>query len=502
MILLLVACGTRPVEVAAPVAPGVLTLLHTNDVHGHYLPEPADWLPDRAPVGGFVRLEQEVRALRDARPPGSVLVLDGGDQLTGTPLTDLLVNGSRGGAMHALFKAVGYDAWAVGNHEFDKGLDNLVAYTRDHPAVPLSANLRSPEGAPLLPRQELSHVFEVSGVRVGVVGLTTAGLATLMNRKDFARLQLLPEVEATKAEVARLDPITDLVVVLSHIGVEADVRLAEQVPGIDLIVGGHSHTRLESAKQVNGTWIVQAGSYTRSLGVVDLVVDGDAIANFHYELRDLPAATAPVPPDATLVKLVAGYEAEINKVYGEVVSSAVTTLGRDYHHESALGRWITDALKDGTGAEVAFYNGGGLRADLPAGPVTQGALFQCFPFGNQVMTFRISGDGLMGVVLGNLAAEHSESRGYLSTAGLTWTWRVRDGVPEVVEVKVGGEPLQLDRDYVAVASSYVMEQWQKHLGVEPREVVRDNRTDFEVAVEYARKGPVADPGAGRGRKVE
>lgn len=502
LLVLLLACAKTPPPPPEVVGPRPLTIAHTNDVHGHFEPEPADWDPARTPVGGFVRLEQEVRALRAGRPADSVLVFDGGDQLTGTPLTDLEVDGSRGGAMHALFGAVGFDAWAVGNHEFDKGLDNLAAYTRTHPSLPLSANLLAPAGGPLLPQQELSHVFVRNGVRVGVIGLTTQGLRTLMGKKDYARLQLRGEVEAARDEVARLDPITDLVVVLSHIGLDNDLALAEQVPGIDLIVGGHSHTRLPEAKKVGSTWIVQAGSYGRSLGVVDLTVADDAIATFQYTLRDLVLSTAPVPPDPKLAALVDGYRTRIQAEYGEVVSQAPALLGRSYNHESALGRWISDALLDGTGADVAFYNGGGLRADLGPGPITRGSLFNCFPFGNAVMQFQIDGNGLMGVVIGNLAADFAESRGFLSTAGLTWTWRVRDGSPEVVEVKVGGAPLELDRTYTAVATSYVTEQWQKHLGVEPRALEPRGYTDFEAAVAYARKGQVVDTSARRSVKVD
>ncbi len=502
-LLLLAACTRVPPAPSAPEGgPRVLTIAHTNDIHGHFLPEPAEWRPDRALVGGFVRLEQEVRAVRRDRPEGTVLTLDGGDQLTGTPLTDLVIDGSKGGAMHALFDAVGYDAWVVGNHEFDKGLDNLAAYTKTHPSLPLAANLLSRDALPLLPQQETSHVFVRNGVRIGIIGLTTQGLGTLMNKTDFARLRLEREQDAARAEVARLDPVTDLVVVLSHIGVENDIALAEAVPGIDLIVGGHSHTRLTEAKKVGETWIVQAGSYARALGVVDLTVENDAITRFSYVLRELGPETATVPPDPDLEKLVAGYQTAIDKVYGEVLTTATTTLTRSYNHESPLGRWITDALRDGTDAEVAFYNGGGLRADLAAGPVTKGALFNCFPFGNEVMSFEISGESLIGIILGNLAADATESRGFLSVSGVTWTWRLRNGAPEIVEARVGGKPIDSTRMYRAVSTSYITEQWQKHLGVAPQALSAVGHTDFDAAVAYAAKGPVADPAPPRAVRVE
>lgn len=478
-----------------------LTILHTNDIHGHYLPERAEWIDGKPEIGGFVRLEEEVTSLRGKRAKDSVLLFDGGDELTGTPLSDVVVDGVKGGAMHAFFERLGYDAWVLGNHEFDKGLDNLRGYTAGAASPVLSSNVRSPDGGPLLPNQEYSKVFRTNGVRIGVIGVTTGRLAGLMSRADFARLTLTPEPEAVRAEVARLDPLTDLIVVLSHIGLEQDEQLAASVPGIDLIVGAHSHTRLTKAVHVGDTWIVQAGSYNRSLGVVDLTVEGDAVLDFRYELRDLLPETAPRPPDPTLLALTQHYKTTLDAIYGEVVSTAHTTLTRSYNHESSLGDWITDALRDATGADVAFYNGGGLRADLVAGPVTRGALFECFPFNNDVVTFRLTGEALIGVVIRNLAADSDESRGYLSASGLRWVWRVRGGAPEVVEARVGETLVDPARTYLVASSSYIAEHWDKHFGVEPTEVTGTGQTDLDAAISYAKKGPIQAPGDIRSTKV-
>lgn len=503
LLLLLLACGPKTVAPIAPSGPHALTVLHTNDIHAHFEPEPAEWIDGRPAIGGFVRLEQEVRAVRAARGAGQTLTVDGGDQLTGTPITEIEEDGIFGGAMHALFDHVGYDAWVVGNHEFDKGLDNLFRYAQNHPMLPLSCNLLAlGSDKPLLPRQQLSHVYAAGGLRVGVIGVTTDKLAGLMNKRDFARMTLAPESAAVQAEVNRLDPATDLIVVLSHIGVENDKRLATEVQGIDLIVGGHSHTRLTTALHVGDTYIVQAGSYNRSLGIIDLVADEDRIIDFHYELRDLLPGTATVAPDPEMQETVSTYKQAIDTIYGETVSSAPALLGRSYNHESALGRWISDALRDRTGADVAFYNGGGLRADIPPGPVTRLTLFQCFPFQNAVVTFQLSGQVLLDIVLRNLAADADEKRGFLSTSGLTWTWRITAGAPEVVAVRVNGIALDLAKDYTVAASSYLTEQWQKHIGAEPRKVEAAGYNDFDAAVEYARSRPVVDPGDIRGIEVK
>lgn len=505
MMWLLLGCTPK-----APVAPpepqaeaGHISILHTNDMHSHYLPEPAEWLEGRPAIGGMERLDAEVIALRKSRM-NAVLLMDAGDILTGTPLSDISVHGALGGAMVDFMQAIGYDAWALGNHEFDKGLDNLIALGQASEMPILSANVRLPDGQGMvLPHQEASHIFRVNGLRVGVVGATTSGLKGLMGPKDFERIKLLDVAQAVQAEVDVLDPQTDLVVVLSHIGVEDDRMLAATVHGVDLIVGGHSHTRIPTAEQINGVWIVQTGSYTRSLGVVDLVVSGDAISEFHYELRDLLPGTAPGPASATVTELAKKYQTEIDTIYGEVLGTSPAIMGRSYNHESAVGRWITDVLRESTQTDIGLYNGGGLRADIPAGTIKVLDIYQCFPFGNHVVTFKLTGDQVMGIVLGNMAAEAFEKRGFLSISGLSYKWRMNNGAPEASDVRIGGKPIDPKATYTLSANSYIAEQWEKHLGVPPMDLQTLTMTDFEAAVAWMRQHPeIKDPGDKRAQRLE
>lgn len=505
VLTLLAACAPPVVlEPGLPEVPGAVTILHTNDLHGHFLPEQAEWLEGRPAIGGFERLDAEVDHLRATRPRKSVLLLDAGDQLTGTPLSDLEVDGAKGGAMNRFFSLLDYDAWAIGNHEFDKGLDNLMAYAAASPMTPLSANVRAEDGvSPLLPKQQFSQVFERGGVKVGVIGATTEQLKGLMSKADFARLTLLDVEKAVKAEVERLDPMTDAIVVLSHIGFDSDERLARYVKGIDLIVGGHSHTRRYEASKVGETWIVQAGSYCRTLGVVDFEVEDDRITKLRYELRDLRLETAPGPASPEVTQLTRFYQEQLERAFGEVVAEARERMGRDYHRESALGRWITDALRETAGTDVGLYNGGGIRGDIPPGPVTKGAIFNVFPFGNEVMVFEMLGADLQEVVLRNVIAENDKKRGFLPISGVSWTWRVRNGAPEVVEVLVGTSPLDLNRTYTVATNSYIAEQWEKHLGVAPKNLRGTGMTDYDVAVVYARRSDaLTDPGDRRSRRME
>ncbi len=493
-----------PKKVETPLSPpGHVTVMHTNDLHGHYLPERADWLPGEPQIGGFVRMEQEVRSIRLAKGRNNTMLLDGGDILTGTPLTAIKEEGAWGTPMLRFMEALGYDAWAIGNHEFDRGLENLALLTSKAPFAALSANLRAKGGKdPLFPAQGFSRVFTVNDVRVGVIGATTDGLRSLVSPADWARMQALPAADTVRAEVEALDPQTDLLIALTHLGVDYDKKLAAAVPGLDLIVGGHSHTRLTEAARQGDTWIVQAGSYGRSLGVVELDVADDRIAAFHYELRDLVPDTAAVAPDASLVGLADHYRTNIDTLYGEVLGKSLVKLDKEYAHESALGRWITDALRVTSHTDVGIYNGGGLRSEIVPGEVTRRHLFECFPFENAVMTFSITGEQLVGMVLKNISADADGKHAFMSLGGVSWTWRLNAGAPEVVTLDVGGQPVDLNRTYSAASTSYIVDQWAKTLGFEPKDAVPIGNNDFEAAVEYARTAGFTDDGKKRGVKVE
>jgi len=480
-----------------------LVVLHTNDLHGHFLPERAPWLDGEPAIGGFSLLDAHVQAVREEFGESQVLLLDGGDILTGTPLTDIEVRGSQGGAMLEFMELVGYDAWVLGNHEFDKGFENTAKLVASSRIPVLSSNLDGTDGGVAMEGLLDSVVLDKGGLKVGVVGATTMGLGHLASTATMSNMTLRPLSETVAEQVALLDPQTDLVVVLSHIGLEADRRLAEEVSGIDLIVGGHSHTYLPEPEKVNGTWIVQAGSYGRSIGRLELGVKDDAIASFQGEIVDLVPDSVTGSVRSEMSDLVAKYEQIITEEFGEVLSKADATLSRSYHFESDLGNWITDVLREAGGTDLAFYNVGGLRADLVKGDVTTGSIYEIFPFGNQVVTFEISASELLGVMLSNARVSLEQNHGSIQQSGVEMTWRERMETPEVVSITVGGAPFDPDAIYTVTSNSYVAEQANRYLaGAQPANLRGLGATVFDVATAAARTGPIRKPVDGRLQKVE
>jgi 5'-nucleotidase len=160
-------------------------------------------------------------------------------------------------------------------------------------------------------------------------------------------------------------------------------------------------------------------------------------------------------------------------------------------------------LRSATDAEVALYNTGGIRSDIPAGPVTKMTLFEVFPFGNQVVTFDLTGAEMLSILLGNAIVTVEEKGGLIPMSGATLQWRSVLGAPELVTVLVAGEPLDPARIYRCVSNSYVVEQADRYLrGAQPQNTIGTGRTVFEVAVEAASRGPLVAPSDARIQKVD
>ncbi len=494
----MVACGPKPssaptTKVEAAPFSGQLTLLHTNDIHAHFQPNRADWVPSKPDIGGFNALQAYASNVREDRGEENVLLVDGGDLLSGTPLTEFETRGVLGGAMLDFMEAADYTAWVVGNHEFDKGFENTKRMIEESRVPVLSANLDAPGGGPASTNLLDHLVIRAGGLNVGIIGVTTERLAGLASEETMAQLSVRPVVETVAHEVATLDPATDVLIVLSHIGLPADRALAQQVNGIDLIVGGHSHSRMADPERVNGVWIVQAGSYLRSVGQVEMRVENDAIQDFSAEIVDLSDPTLAATASDHMKELVSSWQSEVDSIYGERIGTAATPFTRDYNHDSSLGNWITDALRKWADTDVALYNGGGLRANINEGELQVLDLYKVFPFGNPVVTFEVSGEALMGLALRNAWAEFAERQGFIQVSGMHAEWRVRRGAPEMVDVTIGGLPIELDRTYTVATNSFVADQAARYLGFTVDTYEATGAKILDIAVQSARGKHITAP---------
>jgi len=448
-----------------------LTILHTNDFHDRFEPVSSSDGPCAAEnnaagecFGGIARMITAVADAR-ARASGNVILLDAGDQFQGS-----LFYSYYGGDLAAEFMTLlDYDAMAVGNHEFDNGPEGLAPFLDKVDFPVLSANIDVSRNNALAGKIQKSVVLEVGGAQIGIVSALaedTPETSSPGNTVIFSAA-----AGAVQSEVDRLtqEGVTKIIL-LTHVGLPADRRLAEELTGVDLIVGGHSHTLLSNSAEnaagayptmVNGVPIVQAYAYGKYLGALTVTFD-DAGAITQMS-GDPILIDASVAEDAAAVARITQAAAPLEELRARVVAEASEAIEGDRTvcraMECPMGNLIADAMLArvaGQGVEIALQNSGGIRASIDAGEVTMGEVLTVLPFQNTLSTFQITGAVLV-AALENGASQLEDGAGrFLQVAGMTFT--VDAAAPagaRISEVMVGGAPVDPEKLYGVVSNDYV-----------------------------------------------
>ncbi|MEI8189428.1 MAG: bifunctional UDP-sugar hydrolase/5'-nucleotidase [candidate division NC10 bacterium] len=422
-----------------------LQVFHTNDIHGWIMARPAAFNtenPQRL-IGGAGALANALK--RYSVPGARTLLFDAGDWFQGTPEGTF----TRGKAMVDFFNALKYDAVTVGNHDFDFGQDNLQQLIAGLNMPVVGSNVLVAASGDRVPFLRPTIITEIAGVKVGIFALLTSSMQTLVFPKNFQGLAAADEIGWAKKTVAELKAQgADVVILLSHTGVsnenikirKDDKAIAAQVPGIDLIVGGHSHTALSDPVRdaANGTLIVQAGTGLTRVGRVILEIDPNTKKVVKSEGRLYDLWVDELGEDPAALKIVQGYQGEVGSRMDVVIGTSAVALGRERAKESSLGDWVTDCERKYTKTQIALQNSGGIRADLNMGPVTYREIFDIMPFDNKLVTLNMSGAQVRQVLEISVGGEH----GVLQVSGLRFAYdpaapsgqRVRD-------VAVGDKPL-------------------------------------------------------------
>jgi 5'-nucleotidase len=451
-----------------------VTLLHLNDFHSKHEGVDATSAACRAGrpcIGGSARLATALatgrrEATADNR---AVLQLDAGDQFMGS----LFYTAHKGLAEAAVQRATGTQVMALGNHEFDNGPAVLAAYAAAVPFPLLSANLDTSREPLLAGRIQPHTVLTRAGARIGIIGLTTE--TTPQGSSPGPTLRFTSAAEAAERAIAELrahGPTT--IVILSHLGIEEDRKLAAMVPGIDIIAGGHSHTLLANglagAASPHPTLIegrdrtvriVQSGCHGRWLGRLDLDLGADGrIASHAGEVREI---TQDLPEDTQVAAIVAEYAAPLAEWRARPVGhlpQPLTIEGcRD--GECAIGNLLADAmLAAEPQAEIAILNGGGIRANLPGGTVTWGDVLTVLPFSNTLATLTIRGGALRAALENGLSQLGQNAGRFPQLAGLRVEFDAAAPVGQRVrsmEVRLDGrfQPLDPDRAYRVVTNNFM-----------------------------------------------
>lgn len=467
---------TTALVLAAPAAWAdfTLTILHTNDVHDRFEPiNGSDSTCDAETAaagecfGGVGRLITAVAEAR-ARATNPILI-DAGDQFQGSLLYTLYK-----GAMSAEFMTLlDYDVMAVGNHEFDDGPQGLRGFLDAVEFPVLSANIDVSSEPALKGLVGKSVVIDVAGEQVGIVSVLAVD--TPETSSPGPNVIFTPTADAAQAEI---DALTEAgvtkIVLLTHVGLPEDRRLAEALTGADVIVGGHSHTLLSNVAEnavdtypvvVNDVPIVQAYAYGKYLG--ELVVTFDDAGEVLSAEGEPILLDASVAEDAAAVARVAELAIPLEAIRAEVVAEAAAPIegAREVCRamECSMGNLVAEAMLAhvaGQGVTVALANSGGLRASIDAGEVTKGEVLTVLPFQNTLSTFETTGQGIIDA-LENGASQMEEGAGrFLQVAGLSYAVdpaqpagaRVSD---VMVMVDGAAQPIDPAATYLAVTNNYV-----------------------------------------------
>lgn len=424
-----------------------ITIIHTNDTHGRLLDSDeygASW--------GFAKIASLVKQAKAENP--NTLVLDAGDAFQGMPI----INISKGEGLIPILEAVGYDAMTMGNHEFDFGFSALQSLEAKMTKIPMvSANIYKESGGRVFKPYVIK---EVGGVKVGIFGLTTPETTYKSHPDNTKGLTFMDPVKSAKGVVAELKPQVDIVVALSHLGVEGEdtsIKVAEQVDDIDLIVDGHSHTELAyGVIEVNGTMIAQTGEYTKNVGMVELEVQNKKIVRKSSIL--LPDSED-VKEDEAVKALIEKLNAENAPLFAQVVGKTDVELDGVRENvrckETNLGNLATDALRVMTGADCAVQNGGGIRASIKAGDITKLDMATVFPFGNTVEVREMTGKALLEALEHSVSAYPDASGGFLQVSGIVFKFNPEKAAgSRVVSVKVNGKDLSLTKKYKVAMNNF------------------------------------------------
>ncbi|HEV8401087.1 MAG TPA: 5'-nucleotidase C-terminal domain-containing protein [Gemmatimonadales bacterium] len=376
---------TAPV-VASTADNTLLRVLGLTDLHGQLESRVWDWSNGRA-VGGTAVLKPWLDSLeRVCRC--TTIRLDAGDEMQGTPVSNL----SFGRGTIAAMNALGIDAAAIGNHEFDWSIDTLRARMQDAHYKFVSANITDSAGK-ARPDWALPWTLVTkTGVKIAVIGLTTTSTPTTTAPRNVRGLAFGNGAQAVRRYLPEARAAADFVIVVAHEGPGAiyDVARGLDSGSVDLIVAGHTHQRIDTV--INGIPIVEPGSSGRDIAVVDFVRVGGTRRAVRAQLVT-PYADA-VRPDPELTGALAAQLDAIKAITGRSVARLKVPLKRE-GAEYGLGRLIADAARNIGKADVGIVNNGGIRAGLPEGAVTWGDVQMVQPFQNRMLRLSVKGSVLL-----------------------------------------------------------------------------------------------------------
>ena len=423
------AWGGEPVQ---------LRILYINDFHG--FAEPYQPAGSAEKIGGIANLAGEVKRLRMEYP---TLLLASGDMIQGNPWANLF----EGKSTIEVMNAMEFSAMVLGNHEFDFGREILIKRMQEARFPILAANI---QGMPGLKPYVLK---DISGLKVAIIGIITEETPTTTHPKNVEGLEFSSMLDSTRKVIQELGDRPDVVIMMSHLGLPFDRRLAESASGIHVIVGGHTHTRVESPIKINETLIVQAWEHAKVLGKLDLTIQDRKVIRYEGQLVDINPGMP--NPDTTVEEIVNRYKNKAAAILDEIIGEAEVNLSCNgsRSRETNLGNLVADILRQETGADIALINGGSLRTDILKGPIRMKDLLSVLPFSNHPVVLRVNGGELKKILEYGLSDLSGTGGRFPQVSGirLTYTSNIMDG--QIITSFMIGDKMLNSQDWYTLATN-------------------------------------------------
>ncbi len=420
-----------------------LNILHINDFHSRIESInkfdstcSAEEEGKKECFGGAARLKTAIDQRRAALNGKNTLLLNAGDNFQGS----LFYTTYKGAVEAEMLNDMKFDVMTVGNHEFDDSEDGLATFLDKVQFPVISANVLAGDGSKLGDRIKPSLVLEVGGQKIGIVGAVTNDTEELSS--PGPKVMIADDVQSITAAVEDLKKQgINKIIALTHVGYPRDLAAIAKIPDVDVVVGGHSHSLLSNTDpKAEGPYptmvdnpggykvpVVQAASYSRYLG--DLVVTFDDNGVVKDAKGDPILIDFSFTPDPSLTARIAELAKPIEELRKKVIGSSEAPIQGDRTvcrvEECSMGNLVADAMLDrgkSQGMSVAIQNGGGLRASIDAGDVTQGEVITVLPFQNTLATFQLTGADIRKALENGLSQIEQGAGRFPQVSGLKYTF--------------------------------------------------------------------------------
>lgn len=491
--LVLVFVLVALLSLSLPLWAAEIIILHNNDVHSRlesHIPEGAD-----VEQGGRVRLATLVDEIREMYGADKVLLLDAGDAIHGMNIDNLF------GGLPSIevMNAMGYHAFTPGNHEFNYGQEVLAQRILDAKFPTLAANVTKADGSLFAGYSAL--IQEIGEVKVGVIGLVAQETPIVTHPKNVEGLIFHDPIDIARQVAKVVRPRVDVLIVLSHLGYNVDVQLANAVPELDVIVGGHSHTELETASEVNGVLIVQAHEYANNLGFLRLKLEDGKIV--HQDSFLIPV-TADIPKHQGVQAIIDYWNEEVQQRLSQVVGNSDISWDGERAsvrtQETNLGNLVADSIREAVGSDIAVTNGGGIRASIHPGEIRVADIYNTLPFDNTLVVVEMLGADILEALEHSVRLMPEQNGGFLQVSGITF--EVDPNAPvggRVLNAQVGGEQVSISRAYTVATNDFLAAGGDGYETFNNAHLVADTGIMLrDVMVDYFLDNPqVEAPEAGR-----